>query len=204
MPEQKSPSNTDLDPYRNPNPDPNTYAYITSSSSSSFARPSLPRPPPLPLPLPPSSPTRSRFRGHDAEDARRDVPQLLLLPFSLGTTTPGRQVLFRHQMVLRAASAASQLPPPPPAALLPLKAAGVDPQEEEGGQSFAREPIALLKVRRWRDRWIGKSFTYLTYLFLPTYDARGNPFLFFLYYSQRAYYSCYSFHVEKGKRGKRL
>ncbi|KAI1494685.1 hypothetical protein F5X96DRAFT_616060 [Biscogniauxia mediterranea] len=152
MPEQKSPRNTDPDPYRNPNPNPNTYAYITSSSSSSFARPSLPRPPPLPLP--PPSPTRNRFRGHDVEDARRDVPQSLLLPYSLGTTTPGRQVLFRHQMVLRAASAVSPLPPPPPAALLPLKAAGVDPQEEEGGQSFAREPIAVLKVQRCRDRWI--------------------------------------------------
>ncbi|KAI0601788.1 hypothetical protein F4775DRAFT_539218 [Biscogniauxia sp. FL1348] len=149
MPERKSAGN--INPYRNLNLSPSNLS--SSSSSFSFARPSLRRPP---SPSPP--PTRRRYRGHEVEDARRDVPQSLLLPYSLGTTTPGRQVLFHHQMVLRAvapAPAPTPAPaPPPPAVLVPLKATGVAPEEggEEEEESIALKQTATLKVQRWRDR----------------------------------------------------
>ncbi|KAI1343826.1 hypothetical protein F5Y15DRAFT_179678 [Xylariaceae sp. FL0016] len=64
---------------------------------------------------------------HDLNDAQRDLPQSLLLPYSLRPSNPGRQVLFRHQRVLFA------------------------PQDQRTLISRVSSDMSL-KVQRWRDR----------------------------------------------------
>ncbi|KAI0018234.1 hypothetical protein F4780DRAFT_751893 [Xylariomycetidae sp. FL0641] len=69
---------------------------------------------------------------HDPADGARDLPQSLLLPFSLQPAAPGRQVLFRHQRVLTA----SRVPPVP---------------ERKSFGSNITSTMSLM-TKRWRDR----------------------------------------------------
>ncbi|CAJ2511233.1 Uu.00g068580.m01.CDS01 [Anthostomella pinea] len=77
-------------------------------------------------------PPKRCYEYHDLEDAKRDLPQSLLLPHSLSTTTTGRRVLFHHHQVLHA------------------------PREtcvhHDSSNSCTSNSMSL-KAKRWKDRW---------------------------------------------------
>ncbi|KAI8625436.1 hypothetical protein F5Y19DRAFT_489585 [Xylariaceae sp. FL1651] len=106
----------------------------------------------------PPAPLDRRHR-EDSQDALRDLPQSLLLPFSLKPATPGRQVLLRHQHVLLARGMSAAPPPSQKKTTTELSA--------------HTNSIIVWKAKHCKDKWLDfkkrvspRSFRFAGYVFL--------------------------------------
>ncbi|KAI1506246.1 hypothetical protein F5X99DRAFT_128225 [Biscogniauxia marginata] len=97
----------------------------------------------------PLRPPPIRYHGHDLEDERRDLPQSLLLPFSLKTRIPGRQVLFRHQQVIRV----PRRPNTPPSPNITMDATAIEKRPTLSKTATRVDSNLTLRVERWSDQW---------------------------------------------------